>query len=84
MHQWFYNCLDKYELLCNTQFGLRKCHSIDHHTLVGLKESIKSSLDNNKVGCGIFIDLIKVFDILNYDILLKKLEHYGIRSITLR
>ena len=37
---------------------------------------MKNSLDNKKYGCGIFIDLQKVFDTLNHSIL----EHYGIRG----
>ena len=31
-------------------------------------ENIKSSLDNNRFGCGILIDLENAFDIVNHDI----------------
>ena len=51
--------------------------------LASLTEAIKNSLDSKKVGCGIVIDLQKAFDTVNHEILLTKLEHYGIRGTVL-
>ena len=82
MYQRLYKFLEVGELLFDMQFGFRSGHSTDH-ALVSLTESIKASLDKNRFGCGIFIDLQKAFDTVNHDILLKKLEHYGIRGIAL-
>ena len=45
---------------------------------------IKVSIDSGKSGCGIFIDLRKAFDTVNHEILLNKLEHYGIRGNMLK
>ena len=35
-------------------------------------------LDNNKFACGVFIDPWKAFDTVKRNILLSKLEYYGI------
>ena len=82
MYKRLYKFLEKHVILYDLQFGFRASHSIDH-ALVSLTEAIKNSLDNRKFGCGIFIDLQKVFDTVNHDILLTKIEHYGIRGIAL-
>ena len=42
---------------------------------------IRNALDNGNFACGICIDLQKAFDTVNHDILLYKLNHYGIRGV---
>ena len=54
-----------HSLLHLLQFGLREKHST-LHTLVGLTESIKDSIDNGSYACGIFIELQKVFGTVNH------------------
>ena len=44
-------------------------------------ESIKNSLDNKKFGFRICLDLQKSFDTVNHQILLEKLEYYGIQGM---
>ena len=64
------------------QFGFRQKHSTAH-SLIDITEQIKESIDKGKFGCGIFIDLKKAFDTVNHQILLTKLEHYGVRGPSL-
>ena len=68
------------EILYEYQFGFRKQHSTNH-ALLSIIEKIRYSLDNNMYACGIFIDLEKAFDTVNHQILLYKLNHYGIRGV---
>ena len=42
---------------------------------------MKNALDNGNFACGVFIDLLKAFDTVNHDILLSKLNYYGIRGV---
>ena len=62
-----------------SQFGFQKGRSTTH-SLIEIVENIRDCIDSSKYGCGIFIDLKKAFDTVNHDILIKKLEHYGVRG----
>ena len=83
MHKRLYEFLEHHNILFENQFGFRKNNSTIH-ALIEIIEKIKESIDNKKFGCGIFIDLRKAFDTVNHEILLTKLEHYGVRGILLK
>ena len=76
------NYLDIHNIIYPNQFGFRAGFSTTD-SLISITETIKKTLDNKKYGCGVFIDLKKAFDTVNHDILLHKLEHYGIRDKSL-
>ena len=83
MHQRLYNFLEENNILYNKQFGFRKNNSTIE-ALIKITENIRESIDKGKFGCDIFIDLRKAFDTVNHEILLFKMEHYGIRGSTLK
>jgi hypothetical protein len=71
------------KILYQLQFGFREGHSTDM-AILKLLERIIDSLDKGDYAATIFLDFSKAFDTVNHNILLQKLEHYGIRGIANR
>ena len=82
MHKQLYDFLQEHNILFQNQFGFRKNNSTTF-ALLQITEKIKETIDNKKYGCGISIDLSKAFDTVNHEILLRKMEHFGIREVAL-
>ena len=61
------------------QFGYRKLHSTTL-ALIEITDKINKWLDEGNYVLGIYLDLTKAFDTVNYDILLWKLNQYGIHG----
>ena len=80
IYKRLYSFFTKENVLSNTQFGFRKGHSTVH-ALHSSVRKIELAMENRLHTVGIFIDLSKAFDTLDHNIMLKKLEYYGIRGI---
>jgi hypothetical protein len=82
MHSRLLEFAEQFEILCNNQFGFRKNYSTNLPP-IHLINKISSSIDHRENTAGVFLDLSKAFDTINYDILYHKLECYGIRGVAL-
>ena len=74
--------LNKNDILYKYQFGFRKNHATSN-ALTEVIDHIYKSLDEGNYVFGIYIDLKKAFDTVQHQILLYKLQQYGIRGIAL-
>ena len=81
MYKRLYTFLDNKNIIYDLQFGFRQQYYTSH-ALINITENIRKALDDGNTGCGVFVDLQKAFDTIDHQILLAKLNHYGIRGVS--
>ena len=74
--------LDRYDLLYKHQYGFRAKHNTSQ-PLLHFTERVFQALNDNKFNISIFIDLKKAFETVNFEILLSKMKHYGVKNTEL-
>ena len=74
-----YKFLQKHKILSDLQFGFVKNKGTTD-ALSYISQRIYENLDKSKPMIATFLDLSKAFDTVNHDILLRKLNKYGIRG----
>ena len=69
--------LEDNNILYKYQFDFRSYHSNDF-AILSIINKIPSAIDALDYSCGIFLDCSKAFDTINHQILIQKLDYYGI------
>ena len=82
VHCRLYSFLTRYNILNDSQYGFRHKHSTIN-AITEITNDIMSSFDMKHTSLAVYLDLSKAFDTIDHSILLKKMEHYGIRGISL-
>ena len=70
---------DSHNILYTHQYGFRKNHST-YMPIVSLTDRISDNLEKRLHTLTLFLDFKKAFDSVDHNILLYKLNHYGIRG----
>ncbi len=68
--------------LFENQYGFRPGRSCEH-ALLNAQNKILHALNKKEIALLLLIDFSKAFDVIEHPIMLKKLEHYGVRGIAL-
>ena len=72
--------INKYKIISENQYGFQENKSTSD-ALIELENYLRYQQANNKITCGIFLDLKKAFDTVDHTVLKQKLIAMGIRGL---
>ncbi|MCB4744594.1 MAG: hypothetical protein LGB07_02925, partial [Sulfurovum sp.] len=70
------------KLIHPNQYGFREHHSC-HTALTTLVDTFNKNINNSEFTGVLFVDFAKAFDVIDHDLLLRKLALYGLSNDTL-
>jgi retron-type reverse transcriptase len=80
MYKRLLKFLEWKSVLFDKQFVFRQGYSTQY-AMLSIIDKIQKAIDNRSTRCGIFLDFSKAFDTVNHNILVNKLEYYGVRGV---
>ena len=75
--------INRFDILTKSQYGFRKGCSTEN-AVVDLAEYFYRSLNSENYGVAVFVDFKKAFDTIDHEIMIRKMEAYGVRGLALK
>ena len=79
LYNQLYEYFNSNNLLAEQQYGFRTNHSTEY-AAVKLVDTISKAMESGSTSTALYIDLSKAFDTLSFDIILYKLNYYGVNG----
>ena len=82
IYKKLYTFLNNNDIIYKLKFGFRQQYSTSH-VLINVTENIRKALNDGNIGCGVLVELQKVLDTIDHQILLAKLNYNGICGVSI-